>query len=133
MSQENLEIVRRAWEAYESGDLSGALAAMSPEMVTYVAAPIPTAGKYDGPEGFIQLTLDWAEGFDELIVTGEEYFDTPGDAVAVRARHRGSGVGSGVPVETDIWYVFTMRAGKAVRVDAFNERSEALQAAGLSE
>jgi ketosteroid isomerase-like protein len=133
MSEENVELIRRGWEAYEAGDLSGALADLSPDLVTYVAAPLPVAGTYHGPEGLLQLTLDWAEGFDELVVTGEEYFDTPGDQVVVRARHRGSGVGSGAPAETDIWYVFTIRAGKAVRADVFNDRSEALRAAGLSE
>ena len=133
MSEENVEIVRRILEAYESGDLSGAIAALSTDMVTHVAQPIPVAGTYYGPEGFLQLTLDWAEGFDELNVTGEEYFDTPGDKVIVRARHRGSGVGSGAAVETDIWYVTTVRAGKVVRVDVFNDKTEALEAAGLSE
>jgi ketosteroid isomerase-like protein len=129
MSEENLELVKRGWEAYESGDLSAALVNLSPDMVTHVAAPIPVAGTYHGREGFLQVTLDWAEGFDELVVTGEEFVDTPGDKVMVRARHRGSGVGSGVPVETDVWYVFTIRKGKTVRVDITNDRAGALEAA----
>jgi uncharacterized protein len=132
MSQENVEFVRRGWEAYERGDLSTALATLSPDLITYVAPPIPVAGTYHGPEGLLQLTLDWAEGFDELVVTAEEYIDA-GDQVVVRVRHRASGAESGVPVETDIWYVFTIRAGKTVRADVFNDRNEALEAAGLRE
>ena len=80
----------------------------------------------------MQLTLDWAEGFDELVMTGEEYFDA-GDKVVVRSLHKSHGAASGVPVETDVWYVWTVEGGKAVRVDIFNERAEALKAAGLSE
>lgn len=132
MSEENMDLIRRGWEAYERDDLSGAIADMSPDMVTYVAQPIPVAGTYHGPEGLLQLTIDWAEGFDELVVTAEEFIDA-GDQVVVRARHRASGAGSGVPVETDIWYGFTIRGGKTVRIDVSNDRSQALEAAGLQE
>jgi ketosteroid isomerase-like protein len=132
MSQENVEFVRRGVEAYERGDLSAVLETFSPDLVTYVAPPIPVAGTYHGPEGFLQLTLDWAEGFDELVATAEEHIDA-GDQVVTRVRHRASGAESGVPVEADIWYVWTIHAGKTVRADIFNDRSEALEAAGLSD
>ena len=132
MSRENVEIVRRGWEAYEGGDLSGALALLSPEMVTYVAPPIPVAGTYRGPEGFLQVTIDWAEGFDNLVITGEEFIDAE-EQVVVRVRHNSRGVASGAPVETNVWYVFTVRAEKISRVDIFNDRIEALEAVGLSD
>ena len=132
MSQENVDAMRRGWEAYERGDLTEALEGLSPDMVTYVASPLPVAGTYHGPEGLLQLTLDWAEGFDELVVTAKEFFDA-GDQVVVRTLHKSRGAESGAPVEAEVWYVFTIRAGKAVRADVFNERHEALEAAGLSE
>jgi ketosteroid isomerase-like protein len=132
MSEENVEFIRRAFEAYESGDLSAAWADMSPDLVTYIAQPLPVAGTYRGPEGLLQSLLDWAEGFDELVITAEEYIDA-GDQVVVRTRQKSRGAGSGVPVEADIYYVFTVRAGKTVRVAVFNDRSEALEAAGLRE
>jgi ketosteroid isomerase-like protein len=132
MSEENVKFVRRAWAAFEAGDLSSALAALSPELVTYVAPPIPVTGTYHGPEGFLQVTIDWAEGFDDLVMTGEEFIDA-GDQVVVRALHKSHGAESGVPVETGVWYVWTIRDGKAIRADIFNERREALEAAGLSE
>jgi len=132
MSRENLEIVRRGWEAYERGDLSEALEGLSPELVTSVAPPLPVAGTYHGREGILQVTLDWAEGFDELVVTASEFIDA-GDRIVVRTLHRSRGATSGALVEADVWYVFTVRAGQAVRVDIFNERSEALQAAGQRE
>ena len=132
MSKENVEAVRRAWEAFERGDLSAALEAMSSDIVTCVAPPIPVAGTYHGREGFLQVTLDWAESFDELGMTGEQFIDAE-DKVVVRSLHKSRGAESGVPVETDIWYVWTVHAGKAKRVDIFNDRSEALEAAGLSE
>ncbi|MDX6699392.1 MAG: hypothetical protein QOE65_2789 [Solirubrobacteraceae bacterium] len=132
MSRENVEIVQRGWDAYESGDLSGALADLSPDMVTYVSPLLPVGGTYHGPEGLLQLTLDWAEGFDELNVSAEELIEA-GDQVVVRTLHRSRGAESGAPVETDVWYVFTLRAGKTVRIDVFNDRNEALEAVGLRE
>ena len=126
-----MERVRRGWEAFERGDLPSALEVMSPDMVTYIAPPLPVTGTYHGREGFLQVTIDWAEGFDDLVMTAEEFFDV-GDKVVVRSLHKSRGAESGIPVETDIWYVWTVDGGKAVRVDIFNERREALEAAGLS-
>jgi ketosteroid isomerase-like protein len=130
MSQENVEIVRRGWEAYERGDLSAGLANISPDVVTHVAPPV--SGVYQGREGLLQALLDWAEGFDELVITPEEYIDA-GEQVVVRTRQRARGNESGVPVEADVWYVNTVRAGKLVRLGIFVNREEALEAAGLSE
>ena len=132
MSEANVELVREAWEAFEDGDLSRALSVLSPELVTYVAPPIPVTGTYHGPEGFLQVTIDWAESFDDLVMSGEEFIDA-GDQVVVRALHKSHGAESGVPVETDVWYVCTIRTGMVVRADIFHERREALEAAGLSE
>jgi ketosteroid isomerase-like protein len=132
VSEENVKLARRGYDAFERGDLSGALEIFAPEMVTHVAQPIPVAGTYHGPEGFLQVMLDWAEGFDDLEQTGEEFIDA-GDQVVVRTRHRSQGAASGAPVETDLWYVWTARDGQAVRVEIFNGKAEAFRAAGLSE
>ncbi len=131
MSEENVKLARRGYHAFESGNLSEALEIFAPEMVTHVAQPIPVAGTYYGPEGFLQVMLDWAEGFDDLEQTGEEFIDA-GDQVVVRTLHSSRGAESGVPVKTNLWYVWTARGGKAVRLDIFNEKAEALEAAGLS-
>ncbi len=90
------------------------------------------AGTYHGPEGFLQVTLDWAESFDELVMTAEEFFDA-GDHVVVRSLHQSRGAQSGEPVETEVWYVFTVLGGELVRATIFNNRKEALGLVGLSE
>jgi ketosteroid isomerase-like protein len=118
--------------AFEDGDLSGAIAVLSPEMVTYVAPPLPVSGTYHGPEGFLQVTIDWAEEFDELVMTSREFIDAE-DHVVVRALHKSRGAASGVPVERELWYVFTVDAGMAIRADVFADQNEALEAAGLRE
>jgi uncharacterized protein len=130
MSEENVETARRGWEAYERGDLSAAMADISPDVVT--STPISGRDTYHGLEGMLQALFDWAESFEELVITAEEYIDA-GDQVVVRTRQRARGSGSGAQVETDLWYVYSVRAGKVVRIDIVQNRSEALEAAGLSE
>ena len=133
MSEEALEVARRAWEAYERGDFTVAFADASPDLVTYVEAPIPIAGTYHGPEGLLQSLLDWAEGFDGLDQKTEEFIDLGSGRVIVRVRQTGQLADSNVSVEAVFWFLLTVSQGKIVRVNICNERADALKAAGLSE
>jgi ketosteroid isomerase-like protein len=133
MSEDAVEVARRGWEAYERGDLSAAFADTSPDLITQVAAPLPVAGTYHGPEGLLQSLIDWAEGFDELDQKAQEFIDVGDGRVIVRVHQRGQVADTSVPVEGVFWFLLTVRQGKIVRVDICNERAEALEAAGLSE
>ena len=130
MSQENVEIVRRAHAAFERGDISAALDDVDPGLVTYRADP--EAATWHGPEGFLQALADWTEGFDDFSATAEEFINA-GDRVIVRVHQRATGQSSGAPVEADFWFVYTLSEGKATRLDMFASKAPALEAAGLSE
>jgi ketosteroid isomerase-like protein len=56
-----------------------------------------------------------------------------GDRVVVVTTHEAKGRTSGVPIREQTAQVMTVRDCKIVRQDFFGERSEALEAAGLSE
>jgi len=130
MSQENVEIVRRTYAAFERGDISAVLDDADPGLVTYRADP--EAATWHGPEGFLQALADWTEGFDQFSASAEEFIDA-GDSVIVRVHQRARGHGSGVPVEADFWFVHTLSDGKITRLDMFASKGPALEAAGLSE
>ncbi len=130
MSQENVEIVRRVWEAWERGDLTALLEPMSDDVVT-VRVGLDNV-TYVGKEGFLELTADWSEGFAEWSATPEEFVDA-GDRVVVRNHQTARGETSGAPVESDFWFVYTIGGGKIVRLDMYAARAEALEAAGLRE
>ncbi len=49
----------------------------------------------------------------------------------VVGRFRARGKGSGVPVERDIFHVWTFAGGKATKLHAFDGRQEAMDAAGI--
>ena len=75
MSQENVEIVRRGFEAWETGDQAGLLAVLDPDLVTRRLAPMPDPGSWSGPEGLLDVAAEWMETFAEFTMTGEEFID----------------------------------------------------------
>jgi ketosteroid isomerase-like protein len=130
MSQKNVEIVRRSWEMWERGDLTGWLDLISDDLVTRrVGLDNAT---FRGKEGFLEQASEWSEGFAEWSVAAEEFIDA-GDQVVVRNQQTARGDSSGVPIEMDFWFVYTVSQGKIVRVDMFVNEREALKAVGLRE
>jgi ketosteroid isomerase-like protein len=129
MSQENVEIVRRAfaYEIYGVGDRAEAEAIFDPNVVINPADERPSYGLDAMRDDFER----WASAFEELEVSAEEFIDA-GDRVLVTAYHRGRGRTSGIEVDARFYEVYTLRDGK-VRVDEYVERAEALEAVGLRE
>jgi ketosteroid isomerase-like protein len=129
MSQENVEIVRRAFQYLVSGrGGSDVLASFDPGVVM---KPVET-GATSGVNAIRDNFDRWQSTFDELSVTVEEMIDA-GDRVVHSAHWRGRGSGSGIKVDARYHEVYTLRDGKIIRVDEYTERAEALKAAGLSE
>ena len=130
MSQENVEVVRRGFEAWEAGDLSGLLALMDDDLVTRRLAPMPDPGTWYGPEGLLEVAAEWMEAFDEFTMKAEELIDA-GDDVVVRMAQGGRGGGSGAPVTGTFWFVYGLRDGKVIALDMYATRGQALEAVGL--
>ena len=124
-----MEIVRRSYKAWERGDLEEVRNGVDPEMVIYRWGL--DAATYHGWEGLLDAIAEWAEGFDEFTLTGEEFIDANEDQVIVRVHQRAIGARSGVPIEADFWHVHTMRGGTGTRLDMVPTKAQALEAAGL--
>lgn len=71
-----------------------------------------------------------ADTFEELQVEFDRLIDA-GDRVVVIGILRARGRGSGIETQRQQGYVWTIRDGKAVRFQWFNNPEEALQAAGV--
>jgi ketosteroid isomerase-like protein len=128
MSQENVEIVRKSIEAYARGDLDTALTYADPDIVWNPVEEAASQG-HDA----IRANLErWETDFEDFEATPEEYIDA-GDQVLVTVHWSGRGRGSGLQVDIRTYSVYALRDGKVIRLDEFTERSEALEAAGLSE
>jgi ketosteroid isomerase-like protein len=124
MSRANVEIVRR----FLSVDVDEALPYADPGIVWNPIEELPTQG-HDAVRASL---AHWKAEWDDYKVMPEEFVDM-GDRVVATVRLRGRGRGSGVEIDARFYDVYTLRDGKIVRMDQFTERSEALEAAGLSE
>ena len=75
MSRKNVDLVRAAGMRSSSAT-SRAPSSTSAPTWSPIVSPAPL-GRWHlhGPEGLLQATIDWAEGFDDLVMTAEEFFD----------------------------------------------------------
>jgi ketosteroid isomerase-like protein len=128
MSQENVEVIRELWDAYERGDFDHVLALSDPYVVMVSLEEGPLYG-----QGAVRRNYErWVETWDAPEISVEEIFGE-GDQVFVMARFRARGRASGVGVDARLYEVYTLRNRKLIRVDEFREREPALEAIGLSE
>jgi ketosteroid isomerase-like protein len=136
MSQENVELFRRVTEAFNRGDLEGAIAIADPppefEFVPSGVLIPDLASVQRGPEGFRRIAeVFWGE-FDDPYIEIHELIDA-GDQLFASVTFRGRGKRSGAETSWDVWAVWTVRDGSLVRFQGFTDRDAALEAAGLGE
>ena len=137
MSQENIERIRRGYEAFNRGDLAGAAEGFDPNIEWRIPFQLPDSPPdetYHGRQGVIRFWETWRAAFDDFRVELEEIIDA-GDQVVVFAGVRGRGAGSGADVKSPSFpQVWTLGDdGRPVRVEMYPSRAEALEAVGLSE
>jgi ketosteroid isomerase-like protein len=90
------------------------------------------APEYSGVDGYTRWLANWVSVFAEFSIETEEFIDA-GDAVVAVFRMKAVGSGSGLGVEREDAMVLHMRDAKVSRIDYYNNRREALRAAGLQE
>jgi ketosteroid isomerase-like protein len=134
MSQENVELLRRGIEAFNRADASVAMELVTPDVEWGTTGTFPgLEGVYRGPEALpnwmatIRSAWEWFEvGIDEVV-------HDEGNMLVVAELLRGRGRGSGAEVEMRVFSVYSFREGKVRRRQAFTDRDEALEAAGVRE
>jgi ketosteroid isomerase-like protein len=131
MSQENVEVVRAAFEAWNAGDMDAFRDLYHPEAVLRMASAWPEPGPYFGRDAVMreyeQLRDTWEGDTAEPI---GDFIDV-GDRVVVTHIWRGSGRGPEGGIElTTVW---TVRQGRILVAEYFLNQAEALEAVGLSE
>jgi ketosteroid isomerase-like protein len=130
MSQENVEIVQRMYEAFYTGDFDGALAYFDPA-VMFDASVRVDGGMGHGREELYAMVADWVGGWEEWSQEIEEVHDL-GSQVCVLTIDRGRGKGSGIELE-DRWAVlYEIEGDKISSMRLFTTTGEALEAAGPS-
>jgi uncharacterized protein len=132
MSRENVEIVRRGYDAYERGDIPSWLELFDPEVVFHQNADFPDSPPLRGREGL----LEWVEDVNE-VWEGAHFephtFRASGDFVVVSGRGTGRARGSGIPMDLPAHQVFRLRNGRVSEMWGYSDEAQALEVAGLRE
>jgi ketosteroid isomerase-like protein len=131
VSEENVEIVRRGYEAYSRGDLGAIQEDMDPDVVVYRRDP--DGATFHGWAGFLRAIAEWVEDFDEFTFSAREFIDANDDQVVVRVHQTAVGAQSGAPIEAEFWFVHTLRDARLTRLDMLVNKADAFAATGLSE
>jgi ketosteroid isomerase-like protein len=132
MSQENVELVCRALDAFNRRDLDAFLALMDDDVVAVARAAAMEGGQYHGHDGIRRWWKDQLDVFPDFTVEVCEVRDL-GDVTVAVLHNRAHGAGSDTPAQETIWSVARWRRGKAVWSRNFSTQAEAFEAAGLSE
>jgi ketosteroid isomerase-like protein len=131
MSENNVEVVRALFVAWNAGDMDALRQACDPAIIMRSFEGWPEPGPYFGREAvtrqFVQLRetfdSDWLELTSDLVHAG--------DRVAVRTVWHG--LGSGPEMRQESTHVFTVRNGLVFQIEFFTDHADALKAVGLAE
>ena len=129
MSQENVEVVRRAWEAFASHDNEAIFPLYDPEVEIHDEF---LNRVYRGFDGVREYFCDLLGVWDEYGSDVEGWIDAGDDVIAVVVSSA-RGKQSGARVEQRRWHVWTIRNGKLWRLRVYATKAEALEAVGLAE
>jgi ketosteroid isomerase-like protein len=135
MSHENVEIVRRGFDAFNATqDLDAwIIEFLDPEIEWQTSREDPDAATHRGPKAVRRYADQWLESFEGMHADVEECIDAGKDRVFAWVRWTGKGRGSGIDAEWWLALVYSFRDGKVLGVEEYFDRTEALQVAGLSE
>jgi ketosteroid isomerase-like protein len=129
--QENVEIVRRGFEAWNAGDVAGLRALHHPDVIVYAPADWPEPGPIVGGDAAMKQWERMREAWDtdSAIVAGD--LIGVGDRVVGRFAWRVGGHGPDLGIK--ISAVWTVRDGKIVHMEFYLDHIEALKVPGLEE
>ena len=128
-----MEVVRRAYDAYQRLDLEAFVALHHPQCeISPMIGGVEGGTTYRGHEGVRAYWADMHAAFEAWRPEAEEIRDH-GDAIVIRVSAGGRGRDSGVPIAQKLWQVVRVREGRAAWWASYLNEEEALEAAGSSE
>jgi uncharacterized protein len=133
MSQQNVEIVRQVFGAFNSEDIERALALTHPEVEIEIGPEISAEpDTYRGHDGLRRYIQAFQDAMEEIRFQPERFWYV-GESVVVALLLTAKGRQTSIAVEQRSAGVWTIREGKVVGVRAYGSATEALEAVGLVE
>jgi ketosteroid isomerase-like protein len=130
MSQENVEVVKAFFEAWNAGDMDAVREQYAPDVMWRAAEGWPEPGPYIGREAVMRFIGQLRETWDADALEPTSDFIDAADRIVVRFIWRG--VGHGPEANMEFTGVFTVRKGRIFGVEFFWDHEEALETLGLS-
>jgi ketosteroid isomerase-like protein len=131
MSQENVELAHRFYDAVNTRDLDAWLA-VTDDDAELSSILVPVEGGYHGHDGFRRWWENVFDTFPDYTIEVGEVRDL-GTVTMAAIRLRGHGSASDAPIDQPLSQIIQWRDGRAVRVESFRTEAEALESVGLSE
>jgi ketosteroid isomerase-like protein len=132
MSQENVEVVRAVFEAWNAGNMEALRHLYDPDVIVRATDDWPEPGPFVGRDAVMRQGEQLRETWDSVTLEPIGDFIDVGDRVAVR--HVWRAVGRGPESSNpEFTVVYTIRKGKILGFDYFRDHAEALEILGLSE
>jgi ketosteroid isomerase-like protein len=126
MSRENVERIKEGFAAHNRGDLDAMVELYDPEVVFETLL----LGTHHGNEAIRTIYAENQKTMAGYDVVPVELIDA-GDKVVAVAQTVGSGSTSRISLDDAFAFVFTFKGDRVVREQAFRNRDEAIEAAGV--
>ncbi len=125
-------MIREGWQAWFRGDMDALAATWDPEIVwdTSHFRDWPESG-YQGVEGVRRFLTEWLEVWGDYEVEVRDVLAAPDGRVVSLVEQRGKGRQSGLAMTLDMAQIATVRDGKVILLENYDNPEEALDAAGL--
>ena len=135
MSEENVEIVRRALDFLSRSDRASIEPLLHPDVEwRTVLGPLLGVDAVSGRDSALPLGFEEIpDAVEDFHVQVEELRDLGEGGVLLVARYLGKGKGSGIEIDEQISCIYRLRDGMILSVRDYRSRQEALEAAGLRE
>jgi ketosteroid isomerase-like protein len=119
MSEQSVEVVRRAYAAFAEGDVPAVLGMFADDIEWHEAEGMPYGGVYRGGEAVVQNVFGpLSQDVDGFALSPEEFM-AAGDTVAVVVTYTGTGKVSGKSLNLPVVHVWDIQDGKVVRFRQF--------------
>ena len=136
MSRENVEIVRKIYDAVARRDDETPFEFYAEDIVLDLSrwdgVVLDSRLVSRGHDAVRQVWRDRLSAFGDIDYEVDEWLDADDKVLAV-VREFDVGRASGISVDASHVAVWTLAEGKVIRLQVFNKRDEALEAAGLAE
>jgi hypothetical protein len=133
VSEENVELHRRAVEAYNAHDIEAFIALCDPSIEGHSVFAAVGGAVYHGHDGLWRFFRDARDAWgDEIRIEPEAYFDLGENTLLFQVLH-GHGKQSGAEVAMPVAQVARWRAGLCVWFKGYGQRENALSDLGVVE